>query len=119
LSRQINKVSLEHSIAWQHLSDLSVVEKWTPPPSSTFKINFDTAIRDTFSAQAAVCRDDHGQINKMDTQISPPCHPNMGEALAAKLASQLTLSLHLTCFILEGDSQIVILALQHSDIAQD
>jgi hypothetical protein len=76
-------------------------------------------MRDTFLVQAAVCRDDHGQINKMDTQISPPCHPNMGEALAAKLASQLALSLHLTCFILEGDSQIVILALQHLDIAQD
>jgi hypothetical protein len=45
--------------------------------------------------------------------------PNMGEALAARLATSLASSLHLKWFILEGDSQVVILALQKPNVAQD
>jgi hypothetical protein len=76
-------VVLEHSKAWLSLGPEPVVEKWSPPPQPSFKINFDTAIRDNFSAQAAVCQDHQGKIIKMDTTINPPCQPNMGEALAA------------------------------------
>jgi hypothetical protein len=43
----------------------------------------------------------------------------MGEALAANLAVSLAISLNIQRFILEGDSQIVILALQEPEIAQD
>jgi hypothetical protein len=42
--------------------------------------------------------------------------PNMGEALAARLATSLASSLHLKWFILEGDSQVVILALQKPNV---
>jgi hypothetical protein len=95
-----------------------VEEKWIPP-SSWFKINFDTTIRDTYSAQAAVCRNHHEHIIRMTSQISPLCLPNMGESLAANLATSLASSLNIKRFILEGDSQIVILALQQPNIAQD
>jgi hypothetical protein len=44
----------------------------------------------------------------MVSQLSPPCHPNYGEALAAKLAVSLASSLQLDHFILEGDSQVVL-----------
>lgn len=103
MSRQINKVPLEHTMAWQQPSHAPVEEKWVPPPPSFLKINFDTAIRDTFSVQAAVCRDHNGHIIKMDTQINQPCQPNMGEALAAQLATTMALSLSIKSFILEGD----------------
>jgi hypothetical protein len=55
----------------------------------------------------------------MATQIQANCSPNKGEALAAKLAVSLALSLHLNRFIIEGDSQVVILALQQPSIVQD
>jgi hypothetical protein len=43
----------------------------------------------------------------------------MGEVLAANLAVSLAVSQNIQRFILEGDSQIVILALQQPKIAQD
>ena len=74
-------------------------------------MNFDTAIRETFSVQAAVCRDSSGKIVKAISQINPPCDPTFGEALAARLAASLVASLQLKFFSLEGDSKIVIAAL--------
>jgi ribonuclease HI len=76
-------------------------------------VNFDTAIRDNFSAQAAVCRNSKGNIIKAISQINPPCDPNYGEALAAQLAASLAASMKLKNFIIEGDSQVVITALQN------
>jgi hypothetical protein len=66
-----------------------IVEKWIPTPYSIFKINFDIAIRDIFSAQPAVCRNHKGQIIKLVTQVNQFCQPYMGEALAAQLAVSL------------------------------
>jgi hypothetical protein len=43
----------------------------------------------------------------------------MGEALATQLAVSLAISLDLSQVIIEGDSQIVIFALQDPSIAQD
>ena len=87
------------------------MEKWLPPSQEWFKINFDTTIRDNFSAQAAVCCNYEGKIILMVSQISYSCHPNFGEALATLLAASLAASLNLGNFILEGESQIVILEL--------
>jgi hypothetical protein len=82
-------------------------------------INFDAAIWDSFLAQATVCRNSEGRILHMASQISSPCNPNYGEALAAKLAVSLATSLHLDHFILEGDSQVVISTLRHPNVSQD
>jgi hypothetical protein len=84
-----------------------------PPPLNWFKINFDTAIRDSFSAQAAICRNSSGHIVHSISQISLPCSPNEGEALATLLAISLANSLHLDRFIIEGDFELVIHALQN------
>jgi hypothetical protein len=111
LSRNVNKVSMEHLVAWKTVPNNSVEEKWIPPPPSIFKINFDIAIRDTFSVQAAIRRNHKGQILQQATQVNQTCHPNMGEALVAKLAVSLASSLSLNHFIIEGDSLIVIFAL--------
>jgi hypothetical protein len=88
--------------------------------SSPFiKINYDTAIRDSFSAQAAVIRDSTGTITHCSSLISPLCIAVYGEALVALLATNLALSLHAPSFILEGDSTTVTLALQNHLITQD
>jgi hypothetical protein len=82
-------------------------------------INFDTAIRDHFSVQAVVCQDSNGSILKAISQVSLPCSPNYGEAQRALLAASLDVSLHLTNFSIEGDSLIVISALQFPAIIID
>jgi hypothetical protein len=118
LASSIKKTSLAHFAAWSSKAS-NIVEVWSPPAKGSFKINFDTAIRGNFAAQAAICRDSNGKIIKAISQISPPCDPNFGEALAALLAASLAVSLQLKKFIIEGDSQTVITALQHPTITQD
>jgi hypothetical protein len=49
----------------------------------------------------------------MLSQSSPPCSPNVGEALAAQLTCSLTTTYSINHFILEGDSEVVIHALQN------
>jgi hypothetical protein len=112
ISAHINKISLEHFQAW-HSTNAKPVEKWIPPAPNWVKINFDTAIRESFSAQAAVCRNFDGHIIHMSSPINSSCSPNMGEALAARLAISLACSLNIDRFILEGNSAMVIQALNN------
>jgi hypothetical protein len=49
----------------------------------------------------------------MFSQISLPCSPNVGEARAAQLAYALASTLSIDKFILEGDSEVVVYALQN------
>lgn len=53
----------------------------------TLKVNFDTGIMDSFSAQAAVGRNFEGCILKAVSLISPPSDPSTSEALACSLSS--------------------------------
>jgi hypothetical protein len=118
LASSIRKTTLAHAAAWK-ASSPSESKAWCPPSPGHHKINFDMAIRESFSAQAAVCRDHKGQIIKAISLVSPPCSPNYGEALAAQLAASLAISLKLENFTIKGDSLIVITALQHPSITQD
>ncbi len=86
VSFTINKTILEHHAAWKNTLAISR-EVRMPPSHIFFKINYDTAIRDTFSAQVAVCRDSRGSIIKCLFLISSPCSPIYGEALTALLAA--------------------------------
>jgi hypothetical protein len=56
---------------------------------------------------------------KIVSWINGPCFPTFGEALTVQLATSLTISLQIDCFILKGDSLIVIMALQNPLIIQD
>jgi hypothetical protein len=118
LANSIRRTSLDHPTVWNSTPSSSK-EPWTPPLVGTFKVNFDTSIRDQFSAQAVVCRNSKGNIVKVISQINPSCDPNYGEALAAQLAVSLAASMNLKNFIMEGDSLVVITALQNPSITQD
>jgi ribonuclease HI len=118
VSAHINKISLEHFLAW-HPSTQAPRENWTPPPPNWVKINFDTVIRDSFSAQAVVCRDMQGQILHLSSHISSPCTPNVCEAHAALLTCSIASSFSFDKFILEGDSKVVVHALQNSNSIRD
>lgn len=100
ISTTINRISLEHYYAWTTKFDKTPAV-WKSPSPPYFKINYDTAIRATFSAQAAVCRDSTGSIIKCISLISSPCSPLYGEALAALLAFRLATSLGLSFFYLK------------------
>jgi hypothetical protein len=108
----------QHCDAWSNKLD-PAPEKWIRPSPNWYKINFDTAICDSFSCQAAICRDHRGKMIKMTIQIQSNCSPNKGEALAAQLAISLASSLHLNHFVIEGDYQVVIIALQQPTIVQN
>jgi hypothetical protein len=58
-----------------------------------------------------VCINYDGKIIHLSSLISFPYSTNVGEALAAQLAVSLACSLNLDWFILEGDSTVVIQAL--------
>jgi hypothetical protein len=118
LAKSIKKTSLDHATAWRSTSPLAK-EFWTPPPAGSFKINFDIAIMEQFSSQATVCKDSKGHIIKTISRINPPCDANYGEALAAQLATSLTMSLKLNNFSLKGDSAMIIAALQTPTLSQD
>jgi hypothetical protein len=61
LAANIKRVSYEHFAAWSSKLHL-VKEIWSKPPQGFCKINFDAAIREVFSTQAAVCRNSNGEI---------------------------------------------------------
>jgi hypothetical protein len=118
VSTHINKIALEHFQAWCSSSPV-LLKGWVTPPPKWVKINFDTAIRDSFSAQAVICRDSQGQVLHLSSQISPPCSPNVGEAHAAQLACSVAAALSFNHFILEGDSEVVIHALNNPNSVRD
>lgn len=82
-------------------------------------MNYDTAIRTTFFAQAVICRDSTDSIIKCTSLISSPYSALYGEATAALLAARLAVSLGLSSFILEGDSLNITMTLQQSAITID
>jgi hypothetical protein len=80
LAANIKHVSYEHFAIWS--SKLQPVKEIWSKPQGFCKINFDVAIREDFSTQAAVCRNSNGEIIKIITQVRPPCSPMYEEALA-------------------------------------
>ncbi|GLT61051.1 hypothetical protein SLA2020_337860 [Shorea laevis] len=121
ISDIINKISSEHIAAWVRVPATIPIQKeaWISLPTSWFKINFDTAIRKSHSAQAALCRNQKGHIIQMVSEINLPCSPNLGEAMAARLATSLASFLNLKKVIFEGDSQMVVSAMFQPHLNQD
>jgi hypothetical protein len=73
-------------------------------------------VRDTFSAQSAVCRDPNGKIIKALSKINSPCDPTYGEALAMSAVVSLAIFLNI---ILEGRLSYSHHVLQHPSLVQD
>jgi hypothetical protein len=109
---------LEHHSAWvswcPHPPAL-----WLKPCSPFFKINYDTAILDSFFAYAVVSRDSSSSIIQCSSLINPPCTAVYREAIAALLVFRLAISLQLSSFILESDSLTVTLVLQKPEHTLD
>ena len=92
--------------------------KWEPLPSLRLKINFDgTVFRETKEAGlGVVVRDFHGKVlASLVEKIKLPSSSDEVEVLVAVRAITLVLDLNLPSFIVEGDSEVVILALRKED----
>jgi hypothetical protein len=95
ISATINRLVLEHHSAWSS-SMIRSPEIWQKPCLPYYKVNYDTAIRSSFSAQAAIVRNFSGSVIGCSSIINPPCSALYGEARAALLAAQLAISLNIT-----------------------
>jgi hypothetical protein len=108
LANSIRRISLNHAAVWNSTSP-SPKESWIPPPAGTFKVNFDTVIKD-FCSSSSVQKLQR-QHHKGHLPNQPPCDLNYGEALAT--------SMNLKNFIIKGDSLVVITALPNPPFTQD
>lgn len=55
LIKRVKKVSGEHLLAWQQKKGVCQPREWSPPPLGLIKVNFDTAIRETFVVVLQCC----------------------------------------------------------------
>ena len=89
--------------------------KWKPPPSNWVKINFDGAV---FKEQAeaglgSIIRNSHSLVMAATTQVIPlPTSMEMVEVIAARRALIFANELGFDKVILEGDSEIAIIAMK-------
>lgn len=105
-------LSWEHSVAWSQKLGFSSHKIWKLPPKDVVKMNVDVAIREHFAIATAILRDHQGaicgfKVAKIDVVI-----PLVGEAEAAKLGVDLAHQEGFSHIILEGDSEVVIKAIQ-------
>ena len=91
--------------------------KWSPPPVSWMKVNFDGVLfKETdFAGLGVIIGNDLGQVMAVSAQVIPlPTSVETVEVLAARNAICLARELQLHKVIIEGDSEVVIKALNSS-----
>ncbi|KAK7859026.1 putative ribonuclease h protein [Quercus suber] len=91
--------------------------RWSPPPASTYKANFDAVLFDELDCAGlgVVYRDHSGHvIAALSQKIGLPRSVEMAEALAARRAVEFARELSLFDVIVEGDCLQVLRALSAS-----
>ncbi|XP_065634433.1 uncharacterized protein LOC136069632 [Quercus suber] len=100
----------------QSSSRPQVAQKWRPPAPNIYKINFDTAVSraSNLAGLGVIARDSRGDPIGALTMLVP-FRQSVAEleALACLRAVQFALEIGLTQVVVEGDSVIVIEALQN------
>ncbi|KAK7851268.1 hypothetical protein CFP56_042495 [Quercus suber] len=92
--------------------------RWTPPPDTCYKLNFDAALLDGFNqvGLGAVCRDSQGHVlAALSQRVGPVKSVEMAEALAAKRAVVFARELSFFEVLIEGDCLRIVQALQASN----
>lgn len=102
----------------QRVTPPSTRVAWHPPPDGYVKINFNGAtFKDINKAGlGVVIRDSFGQVlASLSEQITLPFSSDLVEAMAAPRAISFAAKLGFLRFILEGDSELIIKALQSKE----
>ncbi|XP_059440508.1 uncharacterized protein LOC132172957 [Corylus avellana] len=115
--KSISSMVKAHLKAW--LDSAFVPEAWSPPPLGFLKANFDVAIRPLFSVAAVVLNDHTGLIVAVCTKKLPHLDATVGEANAALLAVSFAADFGCSSILLEGDSQLCILAINKDHLFSD
>ncbi|KAB1202680.1 hypothetical protein CJ030_MR8G012632 [Morella rubra] len=116
ITTTISRLSLEHLRAWRAAPNLIATSKVNNLGSLAYRLQYDAAVRSTFSMVAVICLDELGNIMEAQTKLLPDISdPSSTEAHAAHLASILARSQDLNALILEGNSSIVTAALQRKE----
>ncbi|KAK9985759.1 hypothetical protein SO802_030710 [Lithocarpus litseifolius] len=95
-------------------------ETWLPPPPSWVKVNFDEATfaNSSSAGLGAIIRNDMGLVMAAFTQPIPlPTSVEMVEVLAARGALCFAKDLGFNKICVEGDSEIIIKALNHGGLS--
>ena len=85
---------------------------WSPPFPPNVKLNFDVAIGDEGTSLAVVCRDHKAKVLFVWTDLIDSTDHLLAEASAAHLAVRKIHEAGFSTIILEGDSLLVIQAIQ-------
>ncbi|KAB1226792.1 hypothetical protein CJ030_MR1G021664 [Morella rubra] len=112
LSRRVCNLSWEHRAACQKKLSLNKLQTWVTPPVDKTEVNVDVAIRQNFAVIAAIARDFYGKIQGVVTKQIKAARPLEGEAEATKLGLEPSVSSGFWELILEGDSELVVKAIQ-------
>ena len=91
---------------------------WSPPFPPNVKLNFDVAIGDEGTSLAVVCRDHKAKVLFVWTDLIDSTDHLLAEASAAHLAVRKIHEAGFSSVILEGDSLLVIQAIQSIPNAQ-
>ena len=85
---------------------------WSPPFPPNVKLNFDVAIGDEGTSLAVVCRDHKAKVLFVWTDPIDSTDPLLAEASAAFLVARKIHEAEFSSVILEGDSFLIIQAIQ-------
>lgn len=102
-----------HVAAWK---EAAIPSLWSPPGDGSIKGNFDVVVRGSFAVAAAVLSDYLGNIISAGTLYLHYSDALLKEAAAALLIVRLAVSMGVSCFNLEGDALLIILAINHPSL---
>lgn len=118
LLSKVVKIAGEHLVASSKFNrQPPLLKTWIPPPSPWLKINFDIAIRPSFSGLSTVVRDYLSNFVFAWTAKDVNLDPQVADAKAACLGLSESLKQGLSSTIIEGDAATVIAPLFDWSIA--
>lgn len=88
--------------------------RWTPPPGSSFKLNFDAAMFQDINASGfgVVIRNGLGEVTASLSTIGPPVHDSEeAEVLACRKALEFAIDSGFSDILIEGDNTNVMAAI--------
>ena len=116
-----NQIHCVYENYCQGLEAKDIIERrlgsWTPPPLCV-KVNFDAAIGRNKASLTVVCRDHMANLLFVWIEIITSADPLIAKARAALLATRKLLEVSLPSVLFEGDSLVVIQAIQGISSAQ-
>ena len=119
IANNIRQIYYSHYQAWEYkVFDQGKSLGWRPPNPPSIKINFDAAVGVECVGLSVVCRDHRARVLFIWTVVHDLIDPLLAEAKAALLAVRKAFEVGFHSIVLEGESLLVIQAIQNLLSAQ-